>query len=66
MPKSIKFISIDSISILDNIGAGTAVNGTFELKILYSNYFDRYHIKKDDNGNLNLQNKKNIEFGKSS
>ena len=43
LPKSTKFISIDSISILDNIGAGTAVNGTFELKVLHSDYFDRYH-----------------------
>ena len=43
LPKSIKFVSIDSMSILDNIGAGTAVNGTFELKVLYSDYFDRYH-----------------------
>ena len=43
LPKSTKFVSIDSMSILDNIGAGTAVNGTFELKILYSNYFERYH-----------------------
>ena len=32
LPKSRKFVSIDSMSILDNIGAGTAVNGTFELK----------------------------------
>ena len=31
------------MSILDNIGAGTAVNGTFELKVLYSDYFERYH-----------------------
>ena len=43
LPKSTKFISIDSISILDNIGAGTAVTGTFELKVLHSDYFDRYH-----------------------
>ena len=43
LPKSRKFVSIDSMSILDNIGAGTAVNGTFELKVLYSDYFDRYH-----------------------
>ena len=43
LPKSRKFVSIDSMSILDNIGAGTAVNGTFELKILYSDYFERYH-----------------------
>ena len=43
LPKSTKFVSIDSMSILDNIGAGTAVNGTFELKVLYSDYFDRYH-----------------------
>ena len=31
------------MSILDSIGAGTAVNGTFELKVLHSDYFDRYH-----------------------
>ena len=43
LPKSRKFVSIDSMSILDNIGAGTAVNGTFELKVLYSDYFERYH-----------------------
>ena len=43
LPKSRKFVSIDSMSILDNIGAGTAVNGTFELKVLHSNYFERYH-----------------------
>ena len=43
LPKSRKFVSIDSMSILDSIGAGTAVNGTFELKVLYSDYFDRYH-----------------------
>ena len=43
LPKSMKFVSIDSMSILDSIGAGTAVNGTFELKVLYSDYFERYH-----------------------
>ena len=43
LPKSTKFVSIDSISIMDNIGAGTAVNGTFELKVLYSDFFERYH-----------------------
>ena len=43
MPKSRKFVSIDSMSILDNIGAGTAVNGTFELKVLYSDFLERYH-----------------------
>ena len=43
MPKSRKFVSIDSMSILDNIGAGTAVTGTFELKVLYSDFFERYH-----------------------
>ena len=42
LPKSTKFVSIDSMSILDNIGAGTAVNGTFELKVLYSDFFERY------------------------
>ena len=42
LPKSTKFVSIDSMSILDNIGAGTAVNGTFELKVLHSNYFNKY------------------------
>ena len=30
LPKSIKFVSIGSISIMDSIGAGTAVTGTFE------------------------------------
>ena len=39
LPKSRKFVSIDFMSILDNIGAGTAVNGTFELKVLYSDFF---------------------------
>ena len=58
MPKSRKFVSIDSMSILDNIGAGTSVNGSFELKVLHSDHFARYHFEKDDNGNLNLQNKK--------
>ena len=43
LPKSRKFVSIDSMSILESIGAGTAVNGTFELKVLYSDYFERYH-----------------------
>ena len=43
LPKSTKFVSIDSMSIMDSIGAGTAVNGTFELKVLYSDYFERYH-----------------------
>ena len=57
-PKSMKFISIDSISILDNIGAGTSVNGSFELKVLHSDHFERYHIEKDKNVNLNLKNKK--------
>ena len=49
MPKSVKFISIDSISILNNIGAGTAVNGSFELKVLYSDFFVRRHkeMKKE-------------------
>ena len=42
LPKSTKFVSIDSMSILDNIGAGTAVDGTFELKVLHSNYFNKY------------------------
>ena len=42
LPKSMRFVSIDSMSILDNIGAGTAVNGTFELKVLHSNYFNKY------------------------
>ena len=42
LPKSMKFVSIDSMSILDNIGAGTAVNGTFELKVLHSNYLVKY------------------------
>ena len=60
MPKSMKFVSFDSMSILDNIGAGTAVNGTVELKILYSNYFDRYHhqntLSKDSTNNWNAGN----------
>ena len=43
LPKSIKSIKIDSITILDNIGAGTAVSGTFELKMLYSDFFIRRH-----------------------
>ena len=43
LPKSTKFVSISSISIMDSIGAGTAVNGTFELKVLYSDFFERYH-----------------------
>ena len=43
MLKSRKFVSIDSMSILDSIGAGTAVTGTFELKVLYSGFFERYH-----------------------
>ena len=43
LPKSTKFVSISSISIMDSIGAGTAVTGTFELKVLHSDYFDRNH-----------------------
>ena len=42
LPKSTKFVSISSISIMDSIGAGTAVTGTFELKVLHSNYFNKY------------------------
>ena len=42
LPKSTKFVSIGSISIMDSIGAGTAVTGTFELKVLHSNYFNKY------------------------
>ena len=42
LPKSMKFVSIDSMSILDNIGAGTAVNGTFEFKVLHSYYLVKY------------------------
>ena len=53
LPKSRKFVSIDSMSILDNIGAGTAVNGTFELKILYSDYFERYHTNFNKMVNVN-------------
>ena len=41
LPKSTKFVSIGSISIMDSIGAGTAVTGTFELKVLHSNYFNK-------------------------
>ena len=42
LPKSTKFVSIGSISIMDSIGEGTAVTGTFELKVLHSNYFNKY------------------------
>ena len=42
LPKSTKFVSIGSISIMDSIGAGTSVTGTFELKVLHSNYFNKY------------------------
>ena len=42
LPRSTKFVSISSISIMDSIGAGTAVTGTFELKVLHSNYFNKY------------------------
>ena len=42
LPKSTKFVSISSISIMDSTGAGTAVTGTFELKVLHSNYFNKY------------------------
>ena len=61
LPKSRKFVSIDSMSILDNIGAGTAVNGTFELKILYSNYFERYHA--NFNKIVNVNNNRIINVG---
>ena len=49
------------MSILDNIGAGTAVNGTFELKILYSNYFERYHA--NFNKIVNVNNNRIINVG---
>ena len=42
LPKSTKFVSISSISIMDSIAVGTAVTGTFELKVLHSNYFNKY------------------------
>ena len=61
LPKSRKFVSIDSMSILDNIGAGTAVNGTFELKILYSDYFERYHT--NFNKIVNVNNNRIINVG---
>ena len=61
LPKSRKFVSIDSMSILDNIGAGTAVNGTFELKILYSDYFERYHA--NFNKIVNVNNNRIINVG---
>ena len=60
MPKSRKFVSIDSMSILDNIGAGTSVNGSFELKVLHSDHFERYHqqntLSKDSTNNWNAGN----------
>ena len=61
LPKSRKFVSIDSMSILDNIGAGTAINGTFELKILYSDYFERYHT--NFNKIVNVNNNRIINVG---
>ena len=61
LPKSRKFVSIDSMSILDNIGAGTAVNGTFELKVLYSDYFERYHA--NFNKIVNVNNNRIINVG---
>ena len=61
LPKSRKFVSIDSMSILDNIGAGTAINGTFELKILYSDYFERYHA--NFNKIVNVNNNRIINVG---
>ena len=61
LPKSRKFVSIDSMSILDNIGAGTAINGTFELKILYSNYFERCHA--NFNKIVNVNNNRIINVG---
>ena len=61
LPKSTKFVSIDSMSILDNIGAGTAINGTFELKILYSDYFERYHT--NFNKIVNVNNNRIINVG---
>ena len=41
LPKSMEFLSIDSLSILNDIELGTAVTGTFE--VLHSDHFDRYH-----------------------
>ena len=49
------------MSILDNIGAGTAVNGTFELKVLYSDYFERYHA--NFNKIVNVNNNRIINVG---
>ena len=67
LPKSRKFVSIDSMSILDNIGAGTAVNGTFELKVLYSDYFERYHTNFNKSWLSNIETSSvvngNIENG---
>ena len=61
LPKSTKFVSIDSMSIMDSIGAGTAVNGTFELKVLYSDYFERYHA--NFNKIVNVNNNRIINVG---
>ena len=61
LPKSRKFVSIDSMSIMDNIGSGTAVNGTFELKVLYSDYFERYHT--NFNKIVNVNNNRIINVG---
>ena len=58
LPKSMKFVSIDSMSILDNIGAGTAVNGTFELKVLHSNYLVKYFKSININFNISWNSKK--------
>ena len=52
LPKSTKFVSIGSISIMDSIGAGTAVTGTFELKVLHS-----------DNKQMELSNNKIMYSG---
>ena len=52
LPKSTKFVSIGSISIMDRIGAGTAVTGTFELKVLHS-----------DNKQMELSNNKIMYSG---
>ena len=43
LPKSTKFVSIQSMTILDSIGRGTSLTGNYILKTLYSDYFLRKH-----------------------
>ena len=53
LPKSTKFVSIGSISIMNSIGPGTAVTETFELKVLHSDHFDRYYKQMElSNGEI--------------